>query len=76
MSPLSRKLRSAKLVVDGSVSTLAWSDALAKASLDHSNDMQQSNYFSNDSQDGRKFPERATSAGVVGSPVGGGIANG
>ncbi|MEO9872484.1 CAP domain-containing protein [Ekhidna sp.] len=55
---------------------LQWSDELAKAALDHSNDMQQNGYFDHTSQDGRKFSERAKSAGFEGSPVGENIASG
>lgn len=58
------------------VSALAWSDELANAALDHANDMQQNDYFSHTSQDGRTFSQRATSAGFEGSPVGENIANG
>lgn len=58
------------------VSSLQWSDELAKAALDHSNDMQQNDYFDHTSQDGRKFSERAKNAGYTGSPVGENIANG
>lgn len=59
-----------------SVASLQWSDELAKAALDHSNDMQENDYFSHDSQDGRKFSQRATDAGFEGSPVGENIAGG
>lgn len=59
-----------------SVSALVWNDELAKAALDHSNDMQQNGYFNHDSQDGRTFSERALAAGFEGSPVGENIANG
>lgn len=62
--------------VKEAVADLVWSDELAKAALDHSNDMQQNNYFNHDSQDGRTFSERATAAGFEGSPVGENIANG
>jgi len=58
------------------VPTLAWSDELAVAALDHSNDMQQNNYFNHISLDGRTFSERAVTAGFEGSPVGENIANG
>ena len=58
------------------VSGLVWSEELAKAALDHSNDMQQNGYFDHTSQDGRKFSERATAAGFEGSPVGENIASG
>lgn len=56
--------------------SLIWSDELAKAALDHSNDMQVNGYFDHTSQDGRKFSERATAAGFEGSPVGENIASG
>lgn len=59
-----------------SVGNLAWSDELAKAALDHSNDMQVNGYFDHKSQDGRKFSERAKAAGFTGSPVGENIAAG
>lgn len=59
-----------------SVSNLTWSDELAKAALDHSNDMQQNEYFSHTSQDGRTFSERVEAAGFEGSPVGENIALG
>lgn len=58
------------------VSALLWSDELAKAALDHSNDMQVNNYFSHTSQDGREFSQRAKDAGFEGSPVGENIAQG
>ncbi len=59
-----------------STSALVWNDALAKAALDHSNDMQANGYFSHESQDGHRFPQRAQQAGYVGSPVGENIAKG
>lgn len=55
---------------------LSWDDALARAALDHSNDMQRNNYFSHTGQNGSKFSERASSAGFEGSPLGENIANG
>ncbi len=58
------------------VMTLLWSDELAKAALDHSNDMQKNNYFNHTSQDGREFSQRAKEAGFEGSPVGENIAQG
>lgn len=59
-----------------SVSNLQWSDELAKAALDHSNDMQVNGYFSHTSQDGTEFSQRALNAGFGGSPVGENIASG
>ncbi|MEM9896242.1 MAG: CAP domain-containing protein [Bacteroidota bacterium] len=58
------------------VSVLLWSDELAKAALDHSNDMQVNDYFDHTSQDGTRFSERAVNAGFEGSPVGENIAFG
>lgn len=55
---------------------LIWSDELAKAALDHSNDMQQNDYFSHNSLDGSTFSERTVAAGFDGSPVGENIAKG
>ena len=58
------------------VNALRWSDELAKAALDHSNDMQINNFFSHTSQDGREFSQRAREAGFDGAPVGENIARG
>lgn len=58
------------------VSALIWSDELALAALNHSNDMESNNYFDHTSQDGRSFSERAKEAGFTGSPVGENIARG
>ena len=43
---------------------LKWNDKAAKAAYLHSKDMADNNYFSHDSQDGRKFYERLQSQGV------------
>lgn len=59
-----------------SVDLLEWNDALAKAALDHSNDMEINNYFSHTGLDGSKFSQRAEDAGYTGSPVGENIAIG
>ena len=58
------------------VPALEWSDELAKAALDHCNDMQARNYFSHTGANGSKFSERARNAGYMGFPVGENIANG
>jgi len=58
------------------VAAIQWSDELAKAALDHSNDMQAKNYFSHTGQDGSSFGQRAKAAGYAGSPVGENIALG
>ena len=58
------------------VGNLQWSDALAKAALDHSNDMQQNDYFSHTGLNGSQFSERVIDAGFEGSPVGENIASG
>lgn len=55
---------------------LIWDDVLAKAALDHSNDMQLNDYFSHTGLDGSTFSERTISAGFDGSPLGENIANG
>jgi uncharacterized protein YkwD len=44
---------------------LAWNEALKNASVAHSADMAQNNYFSHDSRDGRKFTDRITAAGYT-----------
>lgn len=59
-----------------SVGDLAWDDALALAAANHSNDMQQKNYFSHTGLNGSSFSERVESAGFDGSPVGENIASG
>lgn len=61
--------------VKQSTSALSWSDELAKAALDHSNDMQQNNYFDHTGLDGSEFWERNIDAGYTGSPLGENIAN-
>ncbi len=43
---------------------LKWSDKAAKAAYLHSKDMADNNYFSHDSQNGRKFYERLNAQGV------------
>ena len=57
-------------------SALQWDDALAKAALSHSNDMQSNGYFSHKGRNGSNFSERVNDAGFEGSPVGENIANG
>lgn len=59
-----------------SVDQLNWNDAMAKAALDHSNDMETNDYFSHTGLDGSKFDERAKDAGYTGNPVGENIAIG
>ena len=58
------------------VNDLIWSDELAKAALDHSNDMQQNDYFSHTGLNGSQFSERVLDAGFEGAPVGENIASG
>ncbi|OJJ20616.1 hypothetical protein BKI52_16755 [marine bacterium AO1-C] len=58
------------------VAAIEWNDELAKAALDHSNDMQAQNYFSHTGQDGSSFGQRVRAAGYTGSPVGENIALG
>ena len=58
------------------VGTLVWNDTLAKAALDHSNDMQQNGYFSHVGQNGSSFSQRAVNAGYKGFPWGENIAYG
>ncbi len=60
----------------GAVASLEWDDHLAKAALDHSNDMQQNNYFSHQGKNGSSFSERAEDAGFEGFPTGENIAAG
>ncbi|PWJ40195.1 CAP domain-containing protein [Sediminitomix flava] len=57
-----------------SVPALKWNDKLAKAALDHSNDMYNNDYFSHTSPDGTNFSKRATNAGYEGRPMGENIA--
>ena len=59
-----------------SVEKLVWSNELAKAALDHSNDMQVNDYFSHSSQDGRNFQDRVKEAGFTGAARGENIALG
>lgn len=56
------------------VSELQWDDALARAALAHSNDMQMNDYFSHTGLNGSTFSERVTDAEFSGSPVGENIA--
>lgn len=58
------------------VAAIEWNDELAKSALDHSNDMQQNNYFSHTGQNGSSFGQRTKDAGYTGSPVGENIALG
>ncbi len=58
------------------VAAIEWSDELAKAALDHSNDMQAQNYFSHTGKDGSSFSQRIRATGYAGSPVGENIALG
>ena len=58
------------------VDQLKWNTALAKAALDHSNDMEANNYFSHTGLDGSRFGDRARDAGYEGRPVGENIASG
>ena len=55
---------------------LVWSSKTAAAALAHSADMSANNYFSHDSQDGRKFSERLTAAGIAWTSCGENIAAG
>lgn len=56
------------------VSEIKWNDALAKAALDHSNDMHAQDYFSHTGKNGSKFSQRAKDAGYTGFPTGENIA--
>ncbi|EAY25188.1 CAP domain-containing protein [Microscilla marina] len=56
------------------VTAIKWNDELAKAALDHSNDMQAQDYFSHTGKNGSKFSERAKDAGYTGFPTGENIA--
>ena len=58
------------------VHALSWNDQLFEAALLHSEDMAENNYFSHDSQDGRSFIDRITSAGYSYSTVAENIAAG
>ncbi|MGD1839666.1 MAG: CAP domain-containing protein [Thermonemataceae bacterium] len=58
------------------VAPLVWNDQLAQAALDHSNDMQQNDYFSHTGLDGSSHGQRAKRAGYTGSPVSENIASG
>ncbi len=55
---------------------LIWNDQLAKTALNHSNDMQQNNYYSHTGLNGSKFSERAKVAGYTGVPLGENIGKG
>ena len=55
---------------------LTWSDDLAKAALDHSNDMQINDYFSHTSEDGREFRDRVRETNFKGRAIGENIALG
>ncbi len=55
---------------------LLWSEDLAKAALDHSNDMQINDYFSHTSEDGRKFQDRVRETNFSGTAIGENIAIG
>ena len=59
-----------------SVPGLKWDNALAKAALGHSNDMQQKGYFSHTGQNGSTFSQRVEAAGFEGIPMGENIAAG
>lgn len=56
------------------VGEIKWNEALAKAALDHSNDMHKQDYFSHTGKNGSKFSERAKDAGYAGFPTGENIA--
>lgn len=58
------------------VNALKWSDELAKAALDHSNDMQKNKYFDHKGLNGSSFGQRAKGAGYAGFPTGENIALG
>ncbi|GAB3551663.1 CAP domain-containing protein [Noviherbaspirillum agri] len=55
---------------------LTWNDKLAQASLGHSRDMANQNYFSHQGHDGRQVDERARRAGYAWRNVGENIAAG
>lgn len=58
------------------VGGLTWNDELAKAALDHSNDMATNNYFSHEGLNGSSFSQRARDAGYAGGLGGENIAQG
>ncbi|WP_162555597.1 CAP domain-containing protein [Reichenbachiella versicolor] len=58
------------------VPALEWDDNLAKAALDHSNDMQKNDYFSHDGLNGSSFSDRVKETDFDGFPVGENIAKG
>ncbi|TAG92031.1 MAG: CAP domain-containing protein, partial [Bacteroidetes bacterium] len=58
------------------VPVVTWDDILEKASQDHSKDMNQNNYFSHTSQDGRNPGQRITNAGYIWTTYGENIAKG
>ncbi|TAG45452.1 MAG: CAP domain-containing protein [Cytophagia bacterium] len=59
-----------------SVPIVTWDNILEKASQDHSKDMNQKNYFSHTSQDGRNAGQRITAAGYTWATYGENIAKG
>lgn len=58
------------------VAPLKWNKQLAKAALDHANDMYGHNYFDHIGLNGSRFSDRAKAAGYKGFPVGENIALG
>jgi len=58
------------------VGTLKWNDKLAKAALDHANDMYKNNYFDHVGLNGSHFTERAKAVGYTGAALNENIAQG
>ncbi len=58
------------------VAPVVWNDKLTQAADAHALDMANKNYFSHDSQDGRKFSDRITAAGYTWVAAGENIAAG
>ena len=61
---------------NNAMAELTWNDELAKAALDHSNDMSTNNYFSHTGLNGSSFSQRAKDAGYTGGLGGENIAQG
>ena len=63
-------------LLKGAAPALTWNDQLARAALNHSNDMQKNNKRSHTGSNGSKFYERTEMAGYTGDPLGENIGEG